>query len=76
MYGLEPTALASYEFKKVTILTAGVEPKDAALVLPEECGDFIADPRGRVLRSVEELETVGASDEVIRPYWNPQNDVG
>ena len=67
---LEPSEMVRHDFDKVTMLTAGVRPRDAADVLPQVCADFIENPMRLSLRDVRDKSENGAEDGPITPFWD------
>eukprot|EP00971_Amphidinium_carterae_P052220 1027986-Amphidinium_carterae.2 len=71
MYSVDQSNVAEYTYDKVTILTAGVEPKDVETVLPGPLIPIVQNPEAFILRSEQELTQRGGDDDIIRPYWDP-----
>eukprot|EP00971_Amphidinium_carterae_P159826 3168755-Amphidinium_carterae.1 len=71
MYSVDQSSVAEYQYEKVTILTAGVVPKDVEAVLPVPLLPIVREPETYILRSEQELLERGSDDAIVRPYWDP-----
>eukprot|EP00971_Amphidinium_carterae_P120902 2395079-Amphidinium_carterae.1 len=71
MYSMNESSVADYQYEHVTILTAGIVPRDVDEVLPMPLQPIVRSPESYILRSEQELQEHGQDDAIIRPYWDP-----